>query len=178
MPRTFFSPATPGAITDRKPGVDVDTIVIHTMQGTFLGSIATFQYPARPVLTAAHYLTSRAGDICQMVPDEKKCAHANAYNSRSIGIEHEVYIGSWPVRLRPDGTVKPPPFPANEFPDPMLNASASIAAAMCKKFHIPVDRQHILGHNEVPGATHTDPGPLFPWDPYLAKVRAALAALG
>jgi hypothetical protein len=32
---------------------------------------------------------------------------------------------------------------------------------------IPVDRSHIIGHSEVPGATHTDPGDGWDWDLYM-----------
>ena len=177
MPRTFFETPAPGCVMSRKAGVAVDRIVIHTMQGTFNGSITYFKDGTRSVLTCAHYLTSRAGDICQMVDDEKKCYHANDYNSRSIGIEHEAYIGTWPVRKGPDGTIKTPPFPANEFPEPMLVSSALVAAKMCKKFGIPIDRTHIIGHNEVPGASHTDPGVNWPWDHYMDLVRTQFAAL-
>lgn len=162
---------------DRKVGTVIDRIVIHTMQGTFNGSIAFFKDGTRVVPTCAHYLTSRSGDICQMVPDEKKCYHANDYNSRSIGIEHEVFVGAWPVRKDASGKAKTPPFPANEFPEEMLAASALVAAKMCKKFHIPVDREHIIGHNEVPGASHTDPGPNWPWERYMALVHEKFTSL-
>ena len=38
-----------------------------------------------------------------------------------------------------------------------------------KKYGIPADRQHIIGHNEVPDATHSDPG-AFPWEAYMQRV--------
>jgi uncharacterized protein YgiM (DUF1202 family) len=34
-----------------------------------------------------------------------------------------------------------------------------------------MDRSRIIGHNEVPGATHTDPGPYFNWSYYMSLVR-------
>ena len=179
MPRSFFAPAHPDCIFARKPGVKLDRIVIHTMEGTFTGSIAWFQRgkdtPGREVPTAAHYLVSREGDICQAVPDDKKCYHARNYNSRSIGIEHEARVTPWPVRRDAAGWVKPPPFARDDFTDAMLDASARITAILCRKYAIPADREHVVGHAEVPGATHTDPGSAWDWTDYMARVQTQLA---
>jgi len=170
-------PATPEAVSARKAGVALDRIVIHTMEGSYEGSVrwatysrvqraASFQKRAGGTLdhwlaspltvpTAAHYYVSRAGDCTQMVSDDRKCSHANDYNSRSIGIEHEGRAA------------------VDDFPDAMLLKSASMVAWLCKKFKIPVDRQHIIGHVEVPGATHTDPGAYWPWERYMTMVKEA-----
>ena len=176
-----YSPAHPDCIFDRKPGIAVDRLIIHTMEGTLSGSEAWFKKGrdtiGREVPTAAHYLIGRTGEIVQMVPDDRKCYHAGNANSRSIGIEHEARINPWAVRKLADGSVKPPPYPAGEFPEAMLRASATVAAVMCRKFRIPVDRTHIIGHSEVPGASHTDPGPGFDWDLYMDYVLVARSAL-
>ena len=179
MPACSYINAHPDGILTRKPGVKLDRIVIHTIEGSYKGCIAWFQQgkPPRPVATAAHYIISRNGDVCQMVPDAAKCYHAGGYNSRSIGIEHEARIAPWPVRLDAAGAVKPPPFPTNDFPDAMLITSARVVAALCWDYAIPADREHIVGHSEVPGATHSDPGAAFPWAAYMANVSAGLARL-
>lgn len=172
-----FLAATPAAVSDRKPGIAVDRIVIHTMEGSYEGSVRWATYPRQKRAesfqarrggtleswlassltfpTAAHYYVSRTGDATQMVADNKKCSHANSYNSRSIGIEHEGRAA------------------VNDFPDAMLQKSARMVAALCRTHGIPVDREHIIGHSEVPGATHTDPGAFWPWERYMAMVRAA-----
>lgn len=155
MPKHFFDDPAPGCIQPRKGGIATDRIVIHTMEGTFEGTRAFFKDPNRPVLTCAHYLVSKTGDVCQMVPDHQKCYHAGNYNSRSLGIEHEGYAKD------------------KKFPAALLDASAAVVAALCEKYRIPVDREHIIGHSEVPGATHTDPGKNWPWDDFMERVRAA-----
>ena len=154
-----YVPASPDAIRARKVGIVVDRVIIHTMQGTLKGTIAWFQTHKRSVPTAAHYCIGLDGEIVQMVPDEMKALHAGSktqpnWNDRSIGIEHAGWVD--------DG--KLPSFP-------MLQASAIVAAIMCLKFDIPVDREHIIGHSEVPGATHTDPGEEWPWDEYMQLVK-------
>lgn len=60
-----------------------------------------------------------------------------------------------------------------DFTDAMYAASARLTAGICARYGIPVDRKHILGHVEVPGTDHTDPGPHWDWDRYLELVRRA-----
>jgi N-acetyl-anhydromuramyl-L-alanine amidase AmpD len=156
-----FKSASPDAIRTRNAKYKIDRIVIHTMQGSLNGTVTWFQTPGRDVPTAAHYCIGEDGTIVQMVPDDRKALHAGSkteagWNDRSIGIEHAGWVD--------DG--KPPP-------EAMLTASARVVAVLCRKYGIPMDRQHIIGHAEVPGATHTDPGAEWPWETYMAKVRAS-----
>lgn len=160
--------AASDCIRDRDPRYPVDRVIIHAAQGTLNGTIAWFQKAGRKPATAAHYVIGEAGEIVQMVPDEKKCLHAGStiqsgWNDRSLGIEHAGWVD--------DG--KPPP-------EAMLRASAKVTAILCRKFGIPMDREHIIGHVEVPhrptDAFHTDPGAEWPWGTYIAMVAAA--ALG
>lgn len=148
--------AEPAAIRDRKARTKINMIVIHVMEGTLAGSVAWFKTPGRPVPTAAHYLVGADGSIVQMVPDEKKCFHAgnDDVNNRSIGIELEGYTAK-----------------SAGFGDAMLASAAKVTAILCAKYGIPLDRAHVVGHSEVPRATHTDPGPGFAWDRFMALVR-------
>ncbi len=73
----------------------------------------------------------------------------------SIGIEHEGYVSDpkW-------------------FTDTMYRSSAKLSAYLCQKYSIPIDRYHIIGHNEVPYPnTHTDPGYYWDWAKYIGYVR-------
>ncbi len=40
----------------------------------------------------------------------------------------------------------------------MYHSSAKLSAYLCKKYGTSINRNHIIGHNEVPYADHTDPG--------------------
>ncbi len=60
----------------------------------------------------------------------------------------------------------------------MYRSSAKLSAYMAKKYDIPVDRAHIIGHNKGPYPNdHYDPGNGWDWDKYMAYVRNCLKSL-
>ncbi len=163
MGRTVL--AAPDAYRARRAGSKVDRVVIHTAQGTLNGTAAWFATAGRNPATSAHYIIGEQGEIIQCVPDDMCAIHCGTplekgWNDRSIGIEHAGFVD--------DG--HPPS-------ESMLAASAKVTAIMCRKFGIPMDRQHIIGHVEVPHDPakpfHTDPGHEWPWSRYMDLVRAA-----
>lgn len=58
-----------------------------------------------------------------------------------------------------------------------LQASAAECAAFCRAIGRAPSRDFIIGHSEDATfggcSTHTDPGPTWPWDDYMAMVEAA-----
>ena len=102
--------------------------------------------------------------MAQCVRNEDIAWHAGWWNTNkhSIGIEHAGYIND------PDW-----------FTRRMYHASARLSAWCCKKYKIPIDRRHIIGHNQVPGCSgpgggigcHTDPGRYWNWTRYMRLVR-------
>src|SRR5262249_54040971 len=72
-----------------------------------------------------------------------------------IGIEHEGFIDN-----------------AAWYTEAMYQSSAALSCAIAKRYGIPVDRSHFLGHVDVPNQSHTDPGPNWNWGHYLDLVRA------
>lgn len=153
------SPAAPGnyTVANRPRQYPVDFVVIHVTQETYADTLGIFQNPAKKV--SAHYVVRSAdGRVAQCVREADVAWHAGNwdYNTRSVGIEHE-------------GWVDKPEY----FTDAMYSASAALTAAICDSYAVPKTRAHIIGHHEVPGATHTDPGPLWDWDRYIKLVKAA-----
>ncbi|CAM3388281.1 N-acetylmuramoyl-L-alanine amidase [Stackebrandtia soli] len=137
----------------------ITTVVVHTTQGSYEGTKAWFRNPKSQVTT--HYvIRSKDGEITQMVHEADIAWHAGNWdvNTRSIGIEHEGYVDN----------------PKKWYTDAMYRSSAKLVAAICDKYRIPVDRKHIIGHVEVPGADHTDPGKGWDWNKYLTFVRDAM----
>ncbi|MET7760891.1 peptidoglycan recognition family protein [Streptomyces sp. NPDC005393] len=140
---------------DRPYDYTVDRVVIHVVQGSFQDAVRVFRDPGHRA--AAHYVVRRDGRIAQMVRESDVAFHAGnrPYNERSIGIEHEGYVSR-----------------ASSFTDAMYRSSARLTAAICERYGIPRDREHIVGHVQVPGTDHTDPGRHWDWGRYLRLVRA------
>ncbi|MBT2509523.1 N-acetylmuramoyl-L-alanine amidase [Streptomyces sp. ISL-98] len=144
---------------DRPDDYSIDRIVIHVTQGSFASAIKVFKDPLHAA--AAHYVIRGSdGHITQMARELDVAFHAGSrsYNERSVGIEHEGFVD------RPQS-----------FTGVMYRSSARLAAGICRRYGIPADREHIIGHVEVPGTDHTDPGPHWDWPRYLKLVREELA---
>ncbi|MFD6550267.1 N-acetylmuramoyl-L-alanine amidase [Streptomyces sp. NPDC058398] len=158
-PDADWNPATSSNYTasDRPYSYELDYVVIHVTQATYATTLSIFQNPQKKV--SAHYLVRSAdGHVTQCVRERDVAWHAGNwdYNTRSIGIEHE-------------GWVDRPAY----FTNALYEESAKLTAAICDQYGIPKDRAHILGHYEVPGTDHTDPGPNWDWTRYIRLVNFA-----
>ncbi|MFC9120882.1 N-acetylmuramoyl-L-alanine amidase [Streptomyces sp. NPDC057067] len=141
---------------DRPDDYGVDRVIIHVTQGSYASAVRVFQDPAHQAAT--HYIVGQNGRVTQMIRELDVAYHAGnrSFNERSVGIEHEGFVD------RPQ-----------DFTKAMYESSARLTAAICKRYGIPMDREHIIGHVEVPGTDHTDPGPHWDWTRYMKLVRAA-----
>jgi N-acetyl-anhydromuramyl-L-alanine amidase AmpD len=157
-PLAEWQPATSSNFTaaDRPWSYRVDRVVVHVTQTSYTDALDIFRNPAKQV--SAHYVVRSAdGHIAQCVREADVAWHAGNwdYNTRSVGIEHE-------------GWVDKPAY----FTDVLYQESAKLTAGICGRYGIPRDRAHIIGHYEVPGTDHTDPGPYWDWDRYVSMVAA------
>ena len=136
--------------SDRGPK-NVDIIVVHVAQGSYSATIGWFDTGRSNV--SAHYVVSREGRVAQCVRNDDIAWHAGDwhYNRRSFGIEHAGYADE--------------PKTARQY-----RSSARLAAYLSKRFGIPVDRQHIIGHRDVPGVNRTCPG-RFDFSKYLRLIK-------
>ncbi len=156
-PSVVWYPAHSGNYTaaNRPRSHRIRYIVIHVTQGSWSSAINWFQ--TRGAHVSAHYvIRSRDGRRAQCVSDMNIAWHAGNwwYNKHSIGIEHEGYVSD-PGWFTPE----------------MYRSSAKLVAYLCRRYRIPVRRSRIIGHNEVPGADHTDPGRWWWWSYYMRRVR-------
>lgn len=133
----------------------IDRVVIHVTQGSWSSAINWFRNPAANA-SANYVIRSSDGRIAQCVSDRNIAWHAGnwAYNERSVGIEHEGYVDDpgW-------------------FTEKMYRSSARLVAFLGERWGIPLDRASIIGHSEVPGADHTDPGEWWWWSYFMDLVR-------
>lgn len=167
-----WAPADPSnySVADRGHDYPIDMIVIHDIEGSYGSAIQMFQTPN--FAASAHYVVSYGGAVTQMVREKDIAWHAGNwdYNTRSIGIEHEGF--AWTPGL----------YTTAEY-----NASAQIAASICSRWGVPLDRNHVIGHNEVPDPNnpslfggsdhHTDPGPYWNWTYYMQQAQADAKSL-
>ena len=152
-PGALWNPAFSGNFGNRPAGYDISDVVIHIMEGSYLGSISWFQNPASGV--SAHYmLKSSNGEITQMVLESKRAFHSGIsyYNNNSIGIEHEATSTS-----------------TSWYTEAMYQSSAALTRYLTNKYGIIRNRTHILGHRET-GANTTCPGPHWNWTKYMGYV--------
>lgn len=146
-------------------GMDIKYIVIHDTETPFDDTIKFFKGPKG---ASAHYLLrSRDGAVVQLVPTKDVAYHSGnfTYNMHSIGVEHEGFVREGP----------------RWYTDAMYRASAKLVRYLAARYEIPLDRDHILAHEEVPPPTlerlrtmHTDPGPYWNWDRYFELLGAPL----
>ncbi|WP_326641383.1 N-acetylmuramoyl-L-alanine amidase [Streptosporangium sp. NBC_01755] len=155
---------------DRSDGPrKIDYIVIHDGETSY---DAMTRLVKNPDYLSWHFtIRSSDGHIAQHLRARDIGWHAGNWyvNSRSVGLEHEGYLakgGAW-------------------FTEAMYLASARLVRHLAAKYDIPLDRAHILGHDNVPGTTpetvggmHDDPGPYWDWSHYFELLGSPLRASG
>ncbi|MFD2007283.1 N-acetylmuramoyl-L-alanine amidase [Streptomyces narbonensis] len=148
-------------------GFDIRQIVIHDIEGTHDGAVSVFQNPNK--WASAHYIVRADGRVTQMVETKNEAFHAGnkTVNMHSVGIEHEGYA------IKGD---------AGWYTEPEYESSAALVKYLAAKFSIPLDREHIIGHDEVPSVLdskiqdHWDAGPFWDWNHFMKLLGAPTGA--
>ncbi|MFF0476204.1 N-acetylmuramoyl-L-alanine amidase [Streptomyces sp. NPDC004284] len=150
-------------------GYDVRQIVIHDIEGSVDAAKTVFKNPNK--WASAHYIVGADGGVTQMVETKNEAFHAGnkTLNMHSIGIEHEGYA------IKGD---------SGWYTEPEYESSAALVKYLAAKFSIPLDREHIIGHDDVPSILdstvqdHWDPGPFWDWNHFMSLVGAPTGAGG
>lgn len=134
--------STPNFYAGRS-GHKPEAIVIHIMEGSLAGTDNWFSTPASQV--SAHYGIGKNGEVHQYVEEVDTAWHAGSVvsptwtlirpvppnpNFYTIGIEHEG-------------------FASDVWPEAQRRVSAELIFNICKRWDIPLDRKHIIGHYEI-----------------------------
>jgi N-acetyl-anhydromuramyl-L-alanine amidase AmpD len=149
-------------------GLDIRYITLHTTDETYDGTLDLFNDPT--YAAGANYVVrSGDGQVTQMTPD-KDIAWDSANRSfyqHSVGIEQEAWAthgGSW-------------------FSEDLYRSTAQLVRYLSAKYDIPLDRAHILGHDNIPGSSesgiasqHWDPGPGWDWEHFFDLLGAPIHA--
>lgn len=149
-------------LSDRPTRQKIEYIVIHDTEGSYNGTIQMVQ---DPTYVSWHYtLRSSDGHVAQHIRTKDVAWHAGNWyvNAKSIGLEHEGFAaqGTW-------------------YTEAMYRASAKLVRHLAQQYDIPLDRNHIIGHDNVPGPRpddipqmHWDPGPYWNWSHYMSLLQA------
>jgi N-acetyl-anhydromuramyl-L-alanine amidase AmpD len=143
--------------------MNIKYIIIHDTEGSYHAAISTFQDPASYV-SANYVIRSSDGAVTEMVrPHNVSWGAGDWYvNMHAINIENEGFAARGRIWYTPA----------------MYRSCAALVRYLAARYHIPLNRMHILGHEDVPGPTdawtirqHWDPGPFWNWNHFMALVH-------
>jgi N-acetyl-anhydromuramyl-L-alanine amidase AmpD len=175
FPFTVLSAAADPLNYSSRSGTAITHVTIHTMQGSYAGSISWFQNPTANV--SAHYnIRASDGQITQSVCEIDKAWHVSNSNPYTIGIEHEGFTDdpTWYTNI-------------------MYQTSAILTKDIATRRGINKIRTYdkngdnglnpisdgcfkIKGHQHFPAQTHTDPGPFWDWNRYYDLINDVASA--
>ncbi|GAA3746080.1 peptidoglycan recognition family protein [Streptomyces tremellae] len=149
-----------GQVADRPDdSMAIRYIVIHDTETSYQDAVDLFQKAGGD---SAHYVMKASdGSVTQMVPTKDIAFHAGNYwfNMHSIGIEHEGFAAQG----------------ATWYTQAQYEETADLVTYLAAKYNIPLDREHIIGHDNVPApgdgtvaGMHWDPGPYWDWNRFMA----------
>ncbi len=147
----------------RPRDMKINYIFIHDTEGSYESAIAHFQDPTSYV-SSQYVVRSSDGAVTQMVANSDVSWGAYDWydNMHGINIENEGFAAQG----------------ASWFTPAMYQTNAALVRYLAQKYNIPLDRQHILGHDNAPVIRpanfvnqHWDPGPYWDWDYFMALVQ-------
>ncbi len=156
-------------LSDRPHNQNIRYIVLHDTEGSYAGTINMVQDPT--YVSWQYTIRSNDGHVAQHLNSKDVAWQAGNWyiNATSIGIEQEGYAarqGAW-------------------YTEALYRASSTLVRYLAHRFNVPLDRAHIIGHDNVPGITpgnvagmHWDPGPYWDWTHYFDLLKAPLRRTG
>jgi|GEM_PF-5980803 len=194
-----FRAAPPENYASRGADKIIDTLVIHYTAGSDIDGALSRLLDSKSK-ASSHYIIGNVKDnfeVLQLVNDQNRAYHAGCnskcgdlckdgctpckdqryydINSRSIGIE-VVNLGNYCGSSICPGTNGLCFEEGNEktcwevYPQEQMDKLVAISAYLIKKYHIPIDREHIIGHEEITSCKN-DPGKAFDWDNFILRLN-------
>ena len=144
-------------LANREEDIDINAIVIHDTEGSYNGTLDVVQDPKR--ISWNYTIRSSDGHIAEHLDHQNVGWQAGnwAVNMRSLGIEHEGFAasGAWYTEI-------------------LYRNSAELVGYLADRYDVPIDREHLLGHDNVPQSDHWDPGPYWDWGHYFQLLGVPL----
>ncbi|WP_086819035.1 peptidoglycan recognition family protein [Allokutzneria sp. NRRL B-24872] len=153
---------------NRPVDMPIKYIIIHDTEGYWDTTLRLIKDPKWA--SWQYSLRSSDGHIAQHIKAKDVAWQAGNWyvNTHSIGLEHEGFAakGTW-------------------YTEAMYRTSARLVRYLAQKHGVPLDRAHILGHDNVPGVSpakvrgmHWDPGPYWDWAHYFDLLKAPFTPRG
>ena len=124
-----------------------EAVVIHIMDGTLTGTDSWFKNPQSNV--SAHYGIGKNGEVHQYVQEVDTAWHAGRVNAPTWSLIKPTGSGTYinpnlyTIGIEHEGDDQ------SDWTDEMYNTSRDLLADICKRWNIPLDRSHIIGHREI-----------------------------
>ncbi|WP_225846301.1 N-acetylmuramoyl-L-alanine amidase [Streptomyces sp. HPF1205] len=155
-------------LADRPHDLQVRYITLHTTDETYDGTLDLFRDPT--YFAGAHYVVrSSDGHVTQMIPTKDIAWDSGnrSFYQHSVAIEQE----AWATHG------------ATWFSENLYRSTARLVRYLAARYDVPLDRAHILGHDNVPGTSeggvatqHWDPGPGWDWEHFFDLLGAPIRA--
>ncbi|HUZ00525.1 MAG TPA: N-acetylmuramoyl-L-alanine amidase, partial [Thermomicrobiaceae bacterium] len=170
-------PAAAGNFDTNRTGHDL--VIVHDIEGTASSAINTFQVVGRQA-SVQFVLDPLQGRIVQMVSCDAVAYGCGNYADNQRASQFEM-----------------PGFVGQPYDPSVIDQAVAVTAYLCQRDSIPVVRLSladvvagkpgICGHQDIPDPSnpalgggadhHTDPGPTFPWDSFIARVSAQVSGV-
>ena len=148
---------------NRPKDMAIKYIFIHDTEGSYDSAISHFQDPTA-YDSAQYVVRSSDGAVTQMVRNQDVSWGVYDWydNMHGINIENEGFAAQGATWYTPA----------------MYQTDATLVRWLAAKYNIPLDRQHILGHDNIPVLEsanfvnqHWDPGPFWNWNYFMDLVH-------
>ena len=125
-----------------RDGYKPEIVVIHIADGSLFGSYQEFLAKEK----SSHYIVGRKGEVWQFVREEDT-AWANGIVNKPTAEEVKIRSGINPnlysISIEHEDLIYA------DILDIQYQTTAELVFGICKRWSIPLDRQHIIGHNEI-----------------------------
>lgn len=153
------------------PEGDVHMAIIHTCEGSYTSCWSWLTNPSAGV--SAHYVVKEDGsEISQLVHEADRAWHIGATYDCTLNSSHDCSLSGYSSNHFTIGIEHGGFASQTSFPVAQIDASAKLACSMSQRHAIPRDRMHFVAHGQLQPYNRTDPGPNWPWDDYLNRIRA------
>ncbi|HXF96508.1 MAG TPA: N-acetylmuramoyl-L-alanine amidase, partial [Gemmatimonadales bacterium] len=149
----------------------IHAVIVHTCEGNYSGCWSWLTNPVSQV--SAHYVVNEDGsEISQLVREPDRAWHIAATYDCALNRDHEcrlngVQSNHFTVGIEHAGFAS-----QASFPPAQLDASARLVCDITRDRNVPRDWQHILAHGQLQPENRTDPGPNWPWIPWMHRIQA------